>query len=261
MTAFTTPPTTLPADKLTDAIADFLFVTEESGVENLRKEGVAAERIFLVGNVMIDCMLHYRTVAGRSGILRQLNVLHGDGHASRYGVLTLHRPSNVDDPKVLDKLLGALSTVAEQLPIFFSVHPRTRERVLASGSTRHFRTADSQPPEHGLIPLDPLPYLDFLCLMDHAALVLTDSGGIQEETTVLGIPCLTLRENTERPATVEQGSNQLIGLNPERLITTASEILQGNYPKGRRPPLWDGHAAQRIVKVLVDRLRPVSSTA
>jgi UDP-N-acetylglucosamine 2-epimerase (non-hydrolysing) len=242
--------------RLTDALADFLFVTEESGVRNLRNEGIASERIFLVGNVMIDSLLKHRTLAARSEILKELN-LPADGRmAPPYAVLTLHRPSNVDTPEVLRSILEAVSTIAQELPVFFPVHPRSRERIEAFGCGHYFRNIGRESPRDGLFSLQPLGYLDFLCLMDHARLVLTDSGGIQEETTVLGVPCLTLRENTERPATVEQGTNEVVGLDPERILHASRRALNGRYKKGRRPPLWDGQAAGRIVRILLEHLRP-----
>jgi len=242
--------------KLTDALADFLFVTEESGVRNLRNEGIASERIFLVGNVMIDSLLRHRTLAARSGILRELNLAPDGRITPPYGVLTLHRPSNVDTPEVLRSILEAVSTIAQELPVFFPVHPRSRERIEAFGCGHYFRSIGRESPRHGLFSLQPLGYLDFLCLMDHARLVLTDSGGIQEETTVLGVPCLTLRENTERPATVEQGTNEVVGLDPERILDASRRALNSRYEKGRRPPLWDGQAAGRIVRILLEHLQP-----
>ncbi len=242
--------------KLTDALADFLFVTEESGVQNLRNEGIPPERIFLVGNVMIDSLLRHRSLAVRSGILKELHLVEDGGRLSPYAVLTLHRPSNVDSPRVLGSILEAVATIARDLPVLFPVHPRTRERIETYGCGHYFSTSHDKSPRFGLIPFRPLGYLDFLCLMDHARLVLTDSGGIQEETTVLGIPCLTLRENTERPTTVQQGTNQLVGLNLERIVGAARRVLVGDYPRGRRPLLWDGQAAERIVKILLEHLQP-----
>ncbi len=245
--------------RLTDTLADFLFVTEESGVKNLRNEGTPSERIFLVGNVMIDSLLRYRTLAAESGILSELG-LAVDGEGPRpYGVLTLHRPSNVDNPRVLLSLLAAVGTLAQELPVFFPVHPRTQERIKAFGLENYFAKTSKKSSQLGLFPLRPLGYLDFLCLMGHARVVLTDSGGIQEETTALGLPCLTLRENTERPVTVEQGTNQVVGLNPKRIVDTARRVLAGSYPKGRQPRLWDGRAAQRIVRILLDHMLPEAS--
>ncbi len=237
--------------KLTDAISDLLFVTEESGVQNLRREGIPADRIHLMGNVMIDSLLRHRPLAARSNILEELKLVE-DGVGPRpYALMTLHRPSNVDDPQVLGGILRAVATIAEELPVFFPVHPRTRERMETLGYKHYLNEEDSR--HRGLVPFASLGYLEFLCLMDHARLVLTDSGGVQEETTALGVPCLTLRENTERPATVEQGTNQLVGSDPERLLEAARKVLAGQCPLGRRPPLWDGEAAPRIVKIILER--------
>jgi UDP-N-acetylglucosamine 2-epimerase (non-hydrolysing) len=230
---------------------DLLFVTEESGVRNLRREGVSEDRIHLVGNVMIDSLLRYRTLAERSAILDELR-LRADGGSTRpFGLMTLHRPSNVDDPKVLGGILEAVDSIAETLPVFFPVHPRTRERMESFGLGRYFKEGDTH--HSGLVPFRSLGYLEFLCLMDHARLVLTDSGGVQEETTALGVPCLTLRENTERPATIEQGTNQLVGSDPTRLIAAARKVLGDERGPGSLPPLWDGHAASRIVEIILER--------
>jgi UDP-N-acetylglucosamine 2-epimerase (non-hydrolysing) len=221
---------------LTDAISEWLFVTEKSGLENLRREGVPDERVHLVGNVMIDTLLACRRRCEGSAVLEELGLAPGG-----YAVLTLHRPANVDDPAVFGHLLGAIGRVQRELPVVFPVHPRTRKALEATG-------ARALP---GLKLTEPLGYLDFLKLLSHARLVLTDSGGIQEETTVLGVPCLTLRNNTERPITVEQGTNRLVGLDPVRIVAEALAALAAP-PAGRRvPDLWDGRAAARIVDVLV----------
>ncbi len=221
---------------LTDAISDWLFVTERSGVENLRREGVAEERVFLVGNVMIDTLLACRRRCEESPVLERL------GLAGRpFGVLTLHRPANVDDPETFGRLFGAVERLQRELPIVFPVHPRTRGALEATA-------AKSLP---NLILTEPLGYLDFLKLLAYARLVLTDSGGIQEETTVLGVPCLTLRNNTERPITVEEGTNRLVGLEPARIIGAALEVLGQPPQPGRVPYLWDGNAAVRIVDRLL----------
>ena len=242
--------------KLTDGLANFLFVSEESGVRNLRNEGIPPGRIFMVGNVMIDCLLQHRGSAARSTILRDLNLVSDGDSPLPYAVLTLHRPSGVDHFAVLRDVLEAVANIAHDLPIFFPVHPRTRSRIEAFGLEHYFQTARDVPPRSGIYLSNPMGYLDFLCLMDHARLVLTDSGGIQEETTVLGIPCLTLRENTERPVTIQEGTNQLVGLDPERVIAAARRVLHGEYPRGMRPSLWDGRAGERIVQVLLERFQP-----
>lgn len=221
---------------LTDAISHWLFVSEPSGLENLRREGVAAERVFFVGNLMIDTLLACRERSGRSTILDQLEL-----GGRPYAVLTLHRPSNVDDPQVFHALAEAIERLQRELPIVFPVHPRTRKALAAWDAARM----------PNLRITDPLGYLDFMKLMSHARLVLTDSGGIQEETTVLGVPCLTLRANTERPVTVERGTNHLVGMAPDRIIETALDVLSRPIESGRVPEGWDGRAAARVVDVLL----------
>jgi UDP-N-acetylglucosamine 2-epimerase (non-hydrolysing) len=246
--------------KLTDAISDLLFVTEQSGVENLKREGVPDQKIFLVGNVMIDSLLRHREMAARSSLLDRLGMIQNGSGCRPYGVLTLHRPSNVDDPKTLQGILSAVSALAAEFPVFFPVHPRTRKNIEGFGLARHLAEPAAEN-RVGIVPLDPLGYLDFLSLNDHARIVLTDSGGVQEETTVLGVPCLTLRDNTERPATVEHGSNQVVGVDPDRILAAARAILrnpslQNSARLSRRPPLWDGKAGSRIVAILRENLTP-----
>jgi len=233
--------------KVTDAISTLLFVTEQSGVDNLRREGASPEKIFLVGNVMIDSLLRHRRSAEDSPILDQLALRNGDA-CRPYAVLTLHRPSNVDDRDSLRRILDTVRTLAGDFPVFFPVHPRTRKNIERFGCSDCVSTGVAN--RRGVIAVEPLGYIDFLCLLQHAHLVLTDSGGIQEETTVLGVPCLTLRENTERPATVECGTNQVVGLKPDRILAAARSILQNPKPEYRCPELWDGHAAGRIVKII-----------
>ena len=242
--------------KLTDAISDLLFVTEQSGIQNLRKEGVEQDRIFLVGNVMIDCLVEHRKIAEKSEILRRLGLQKDGDKASAYGLLTLHRPSNVDDPAVLRDILSTIATLAEKMPVFFPVHPRSLERIRQFGLGSYLAEEKSGAAARGIVPLPPLGYLDFLCLMDHARLILTDSGGIQEESTILGVPCLTLRENTERPVTVEQGTNQIVGRDPKKILAAAALVLGAERRAMKAPELWDGHAAERIVKILLEKLRP-----
>jgi len=225
---------------LTDAISDVLFCTEQSGVANLRREGVPAERIHLVGNVMIDTLLRHRARAEASPVLSRLGL-----ERRGYAVLTLHRPANVDDPAVLGALLGALEEIARELPIVFPAHPRTRAKLEAFGHGPRLAALPA------LRLLDPLGYLDFLKLMAEARVVLTDSGGIQEETTILGVPCLTLRENTERPVTVLCGTNRLVGRDPARILAAWREIRAAGPAPVRTPPLWDGHAAERIADALL----------
>jgi UDP-N-acetylglucosamine 2-epimerase (non-hydrolysing) len=178
---------------------------------------------------------------------------NGASRQKPYGVLTLHRPSNVDDAKTLKRILDAVKTLAADLPIFFPVHPRTRKSMESLGLLAYLASSEDGN-KTGIVSLDPLGYLDFLSLTDHATLVLTDSGGVQEETTVLGVPCLTLRENTERPATVEHGSNQIAGVDPERILSAARSIVKNPARPSRRPPLWDGKAAERIVAIIRDSL-------
>lgn len=221
---------------LTDAISDWLFVSERSGVEHLRREGIPENRVHLVGNTMIDTLLACREQSESSAILEQLRI-----KADGYVVLTLHRPANVDEPATLAGLLRAIERLQRELPVIFPVHPRTR-KALTEGRQR------SMP---NLKLTDPLGYLDFLKLLSHARVVLTDSGGIQEETTVLGVPCLTLRTNTERPATVEQGTNVLVGLDPDRIIDVGLAAIAAGSRTGCVPDLWDGRAAERIVDVLL----------
>jgi UDP-N-acetylglucosamine 2-epimerase (non-hydrolysing) len=240
--------------KLTDAVSSLLFVTEQSGVENLKREGVAEEKIFLVGNVMIDSLLRHREMAAKSTILDRLGMRHNGAGCRTYGVLTLHRPSNVDDPETLEGILSAVNSVAAEFPVFFPVHPRTRKNIESFGLLRYLANSERRSGS-GIVPLDPLGYLDFLSLNDRARIVLTDSGGVQEETTVLGVPCLTLRENTERPATVEYGSNQAVGVDPDRILKAARAILEKPTGTPRRPPLWDGKAAERIVAILREHLQ------
>lgn len=238
--------------KLADALSTLLFVTEQSGIDNLKREGVPAEKIFFVGNVMIDSLLRHREIAERSLILDRLGLSHRGQDCGPYGVLTLHRPSNVDSPEVLRGILDSVYALAADFPIFFPVHPRTRSNIERFDYGRYF--SDGSAGRTGLIALDPLGYLDFLCLIQHARIVMTDSGGIQEETTVLGVPCLTLRENTERPATVEYGTNQIVGVSPSRIISAARSALGNGRRAYRCPPLWDGQAAGRIVAIMAEYL-------
>ena len=221
--------------KLTDAITDLLFVSEPSGLVNLRREGAEERRLFLVGNVMIDSLLAVRDRARESAILETLGLSPGG-----YALLTLHRPSNVDDPSVLRERLDALESLAAQLPVVFPVHPRTRARLAAAG------IALPAPPWH---LTEPFGYVDFVRLLSSARIVLTDSGGIQEETTVLGVPCVTLRESTERPVTVEEGTNHLAGTSPLGIREACRRALN-EAKTGRVPQFWDGRAAARIVNAL-----------
>ncbi len=219
---------------LTDRLSDLLFTPSRDGDENLRDEGVDPARVHFVGNLMIDSLQAALPRAKESRIHQRLE-LSDRG----YALATLHRPSNVDDPAALSRLLGALAEVAAQIPVVFPIHPRTRARLPAGFDAK------------GVKLVDPLGYLDFLALTASARLVLTDSGGIQEETTALSVPCLTLRENTERPVTVEVGTNQLVGTDPAKVVAAAREVLSGRAKRGRLPELWDGRAAERVAEVLV----------
>ncbi|MGC2109877.1 MAG: UDP-N-acetylglucosamine 2-epimerase (non-hydrolyzing) [Candidatus Korobacteraceae bacterium] len=240
---------------LTDAIADLLFTTEESGNQNLASEGVSPNRIFFVGNVMIDSLVGAIEAARRSPLRMKLGL-----PKCGYAVVTLHRPSNVDDLVQLTATLAALEEVASKLPVIFPVHPRTQQKIVSSGFSG-IRTWDgvTAVASNGIWTMPPASYLDFLGLVDSAAMVITDSGGIQEETTYLGVPCLTYRNNTERPVTVSLGTNRLIGADPSAIMRHAKEILQalssGNGSKPHTaPPLWDGRAASRIVRAVKDYL-------
>jgi len=293
---------------LTDAIADFLFTTEESANENLKREGIPKEKIHFVGNTMIDTLLKHREKAQQSKILEKLGLINlqlktENSNLIPYGVLTLHRPSNVDDDETFKNILEALLEVSKHIPIVFPVHPRTLNRIKEFGFENYFdflpqpltlspqskvlRTKSSslqpqssnglkslasnlQPLTYGLHGVEPLGYLDFLCLMSNSKLVLTDSGGMQEETTVLGIPCITMRENTERPVTITFGTNILGGVQKEQIIGAALSQLKKydgilpntmistqnsalNTHHAMSPPLWDGKAGQRIINILTNQ--------
>ena len=222
---------------VTDVVSDLLFVTERSGLENLKREGIADCKVHFVGNVMIDTLLRHRDAAAQSDIAGRLGLRPG----ARYALVTLHRPSNVDDREKLRGLLCALDELARDIAVIFPIHPRTRRNAEEAGLDAELGR---------LVVTEPLGYLEFLNLMNNAQLVITDSGGVQEETTVLGVPCLTVRENTERPATIEFGTNRLVGTDPRALLPAAREILGGRRPAGRLPELWDGRAAERIVAVV-----------
>ena len=228
---------------LTDAISDLLLVSEQSGLDNLSREGAARERVFLVGNVMIDSLRKHLARARELRILEDLGLRQG-----AYAVLTLHRPANVDDPAAMGRILGAVETIQRELPVVFPVHPRTRKVV--EGPSLAGRVAAMK----GLRLLDPQGYLEFLRLTSAAKVVLTDSGGIQEETTILKVPCLTLRQNTERPVTVECGGNRLVGSDPQRIIQGFRDAMDGRLAVRREPPLWDGRAAERIADIIASEL-------
>lgn len=224
---------------VTDALADYLFTTERSAIENLRREGTPEHKIFFVGNVMIDTLLSHRERAIGLRVPERYGVSY-----KGYALLTLHRPSNVDLPEVLIGILDALTMIQTKLPVLFPVHPRTLDRLKEFGLLDH---AQKMP---NLKMMEPLGYLEFLGLLAQARLVLTDSGGIQEETSILGVRCLTLRENTERPVTVTEGTNEIVGTLPERIIEAAFRALEGGAKDTCSPELWDGRAAERVVAVL-----------
>ena len=215
---------------VTDQLADMLFTPSEDGDFNLQREGIPAERIFRVGNVMIDSLVKLLPAARRQ---------NQNGLPERYALVTLHRPANVDDGVILKRILQSLLEVSQDLSVIFPAHPRTRKRIVDFGLQ-----ADR------LQIVAPLSYLEFLGMQSRASVVITDSGGIQEETTYLGVPCLTLRENTERPITVSLGTNVLVGRDPDKLRSELSRVLAGNAKKGTIPPLWDGHAGERIAALL-----------
>ncbi len=227
---------------VTDTLSDYLFTTSRGAGENLLKEGVPPEKIHFVGNVMIDSLNKHRAHAKGLGTPARFGLAPGG-----YALLTLHRPSNVDVPEILAGILDALSTIQADLPILFPAHPRTVKRIA------EYRLQDRLNAAPALQIVEPLGYLEFLDLMMHARLALTDSGGIQEETTILGIPCLTMRENTERPITITAGTNTLVGTDPQQIVAGARKILMGSSKSGRVPELWDGHAAQRIVAIIKEQ--------
>jgi UDP-N-acetylglucosamine 2-epimerase (non-hydrolysing) len=224
---------------LTDQISDYLFTTERSALDNLVREGISADRIHFVGNVMIDSLSRHRSKAAQQPVLSDLGIVPGE-----FALVTLHRPSNVDDADAFSGILDALCEISRRIPVLFPVHPRTRNRMVEFGLDRRLN-------EYGDIRLaEPLGYLDFLQCMANSRFVLTDSGGIQEETTVLGIPCITARENTERPITVTEGTNVVVGRDARKLLEEAHKVLDGGGKQGRVPDLWDGGASVRIVDVL-----------
>jgi len=228
---------------LTDQMSELLFTTEASARENLLREGVDALRIHFVGNVMIDTLRYSLKESVPPARTLARHAAPAQAAQGVYAVLTLHRPSNVDEAATLRSLLGAIRDVSARLPVVFPMHPRTRAKIEQHGLAPMLETP-------ALVKLPPLGYLEMLGLMQSARVVLTDSGGIQEETTALGIPCVTLRENTERPITVEQGSNTLVGASPARILAAVEDVLRSGGKSGRIPELWDGRASQRIVAVL-----------
>jgi len=224
---------------VTDSLSDLLFVSEKSGLTNLRHEGIDEKRISFVGNIMIDSLVIYRDKAKRSRVLNSLVL-----DPQSFALVTLHRPSNVDRAETLSRILESFREIADKMDIVFPIHPRTRKAMQSFGLQKKAESIKQ------LKLVDPVGYIDFLALMENAKLVITDSGGIQEETTYLGIPCLTMRKNTERPSTVEVGTNQLCGEDFDRLMEKVNEILAGKQKRGTIPELWDGKTAERIAEIL-----------
>jgi UDP-N-acetylglucosamine 2-epimerase (non-hydrolysing) len=216
----------------TDAVADLLFTPSPDGNANLEAEGVPGERIFLVGNVMIDTLIRLLPHADSSRVRGEYGI------TGPFALVTLHRPSNVDDPRILSSLIEGLAAIARRMAVIFPVHPRTRARMPAVAGS------------DGLTVVDPLGYLEFLALEREATVVITDSGGVQEETTFLGVPCLTMRANTERPVTVSHGTNVLLGQDASRLVDEVERILSGRWKRGSAPDLWDGQAGNRIAEIV-----------
>ena len=233
---------------LTDSVSDYLFTTCEDANESLKKEGIPEERIHFVGNVMIDTLLKFKNKAGAEAKIKM--------NGNDYALLTLHRPSNVDNQNAFKNIIEAFQEISKYIPIIFPAHPRTQKQIKYLGYKNYFHILESDlthpiNPKNSITLLNPLPYLEFLNLMTNSKLVYTDSGGIQEETTILGIPCLTLRENTERPVTITEGTNTIVGNNREKILNESHKILAGKGKKGRIPKLWDGKAAERIVNILL----------
>ncbi len=237
---------------VTDALADYLFTTEQSANANLVREGVDPQRIFYVGNVMIDTLRQWQDRSAQSTILQKLKLQDG-GSIDPYGVVTLHRPSNVDANATFAGIFSALERLAQEVPLIFPVHPRTQTALTAIGRTMtEHRMVEKAPTQGDILLVEPLGYLDFLRLLGQAQLVLTDSGGLQEEAAVLGVPCVTLRSTTERPVTLEVGMNVLAGSDPEQIVRLGKKmILKRGRQKVDIPPLWDGHASERIVDILI----------
>lgn len=245
---------------VTDSLSDYLFTTCQDANINLKKEGSSKEKIYFVGNVMVDTLLQFREKTKKSSILQKLGLMEksttdGSQHIANYSVLTLHRPSNVDNRGCLQNILEAIKVISNDLPVIFPIHPRTRKQieVFALGDYLHdFPNLNQQsvPNGYSIYSINPLGYLDFIHLIANSKFVLTDSGGLQEETTVLRIPCLTLRENTERPVTVVEGTNTIVGSDKAKIISESLKILSGQGKRGKLPRFWDGKASQRIARIL-----------
>ena len=227
---------------MTDAVCEMLFVTEQSGIDNLKHEGVDPAKIFFTGNVMIDSLVANLEKTADLNAYEPFNMKAGE-----YALMTMHRPSNVDNRDTLTCILSALEEIQKETPILFPIHPRTRKMISRFGMDERVKRMCN------LTLTPPLGYLSFLNLMANARLLITDSGGIQEETTFLQIPCITLRENTERPVTIDLGTNTLVGMNPEQILQSYREAMNGSRRQSRIPPLWDGKAAERIVEIICQR--------
>jgi UDP-N-acetylglucosamine 2-epimerase (non-hydrolysing) len=227
---------------LTDRMSQYLFTSCEDANENLIREGIEKDKIFFVGNVMIDTLMKFRDFSKKSNIINSLNLKIND-----YAVLTMHRPSNVDDIDNLSKLIDAFNDIQKHITIIYPVHPRTKQSIINFGFEKKLGEMKN------FVMVEPLGYLDFLHLMTNARFVITDSGGIQEESTILGIPCLTIRKETERPVTIKEGTNVIVGNNKEIILTETLKILHDNQKIGKIPSKWDGKAAQRIVDILLQR--------
>jgi len=224
---------------LTDAISDLLFVTEQAGIDNLKNEGIDSDKVYFVGNVMIDTLMANRQKAQTSDVLQRLQL-----SAKEYAVITLHRPSNVDDMDKFGQIVTAFEEIEKEMKLVFPIHPRTRDNIKAGKLDARMKAMTN------LLLLEPIGYLDFLRLMSDAALMITDSGGIQEETTILGVPCMTLRENTERPVTITEGTNRLIHATAEDILKNYRQIRSGKRAAAGTPKLWDGRAAERIATII-----------
>lgn len=224
---------------VTDSLSDMLFCSEAAGVENLMREGHPAERVHLVGNVMIDTLFKQLDVAKQQNTLARLELIEGE-----YGVVTLHRPSNVDQPETLEAILNVLAETSKRLPLVFPVHPRTSSRI------KEFKLTPVLEKAKELRLVEPQGYRDFLCLTSQAKVIVTDSGGLQEESTALGVPCLTMRDSTERPVTCSEGTSELVGNSADALQGQLEAVLAGTYKRGSCPQLWDGNAAKRIADLI-----------
>jgi len=256
---------------VTDAVAEYLFTPSPDCDENLLREGMSKEKIFLVGDIMIDSLVFNLEKAKKTDILKRMGLITASEDLNGikpYALLTLHRPANVDDPATFGRILDGMRRVAKEIPIIFPVHPRTRKQIEIFGMQKYFRMngnrATISSPEkrahndkngrYDIVGVEPLGYLEFLNLMANAKLVMTDSGGIQEETTALNIPCLTLRDTTERPITLSMGTNVLVGSDPEKIEREAARALTGRNSCGRCPSFWDGRTAERIMRILLSKL-------